>query len=294
MTQPAEVPARCPSCAGEIRPPGAGRILGGVPTAEEIERTRLASADRAALRERGPAGAMRCGSCGDALYQLGGAVLKHRAAAPVVTMAMAADRLRNHLRRRAILRPGRIEGDCYLLPFVRFEGSTPEGDETFALLAASIGEERLEAPFLPPADLKPFETPAEGAAGASGCGQAVLRVQPPSIAEEALRERAASRGWRADRSVELIHFPFWLMRVEDTGRLEGAWMDGIEGKMIHHRLLLPSPVSSGKRLALWAAIPAAGAAVAASALPGAALPAALVVWAGAAAIFRAATGSFRG
>jgi hypothetical protein len=194
-------------------------------------------------------------------------------------MAMAADRLRNHLRRRAITRLGRIEGDCYLLPFVRFEGTTPEGDETFTLLAASIGEERLEAPFLPPADIRPFETPAEGAAGSSGDGTAVLRVQPATIDEERLRARAGARGWSVTRGVELIHYPFWLLRVEDRGRIEGAWMDGIEGKMIHHRLLLPAPSPSLRRIAPWTSAPAAVTAAAALAAPGAAIPLAIATWA---------------
>ncbi|MBI3451201.1 MAG: hypothetical protein HY049_20090 [Acidobacteria bacterium] len=71
-------------------------------------------------------------------------------------------------------------------------------------------------------------------------------------------------------------------------------MDAIEGKMIHHRLLLPSPLPSAKQLALRAAIPAAVVAVAVSALPAAALPAALAVWAGSAAMFRATMGNSRG
>jgi hypothetical protein len=123
-------------------------------------------------------------------------------------MAMAADRLRNHLRRLAIVRLGRIEGDCWMLPFLRMEGATPEGDTTFTLLAASLGEERLERAFLPPADIRPWSPPAEGAAGRSGEGHAALRILPPTLTPSVLEARARALGWSVSRVVELIHYPF--------------------------------------------------------------------------------------
>ena len=287
MTPTSPSSPSCPSCSEALQPTGPGKILGGVPTAAEIELTRLPAAERqaraAAAASKGGAlsreGPLRCASCGERLYRIGSTIWRHRGVQPVLTMAMAADRLRNHLRRRAIVRPGRIDGDCYLLPFVRFEGTTPEGDETFTLLAASIGEERLEAPFLPPADVRPFEPPAEGAAGSSGSGRALLRVQPPSINEDRLRARAEALGSKATRSVELIHFPFWLLRVEDRGRIEGAWMDGVEGKVIHHRFLLPAPSPSFRQIAPWTSAPAVVTAAAALAAPGAAIPLAIGAWA---------------
>jgi len=202
-------------------------------------------------------------------------------------MAMAADRLRNHLRRLAIVRLGRIEGDCYLLPFVRMEGRTPDGDETFTLLSASLGEERLEVVFLPPADLKPFEPPRAGAAGASGTAEAVLRVLMPTLSEAALRARAESRGFTVTRCMEIIHYPLWLMRVEDRGRLEGAWMDGIEGKLIHHRMRLSPPLPSGRRAAAALLLPAVAAAAAGTAAPHQALGWAAAIWAAAVPIFHA-------
>jgi hypothetical protein len=193
-------------------------------------------------------------------------------------MSVAATRLRNHLRRLAILRPGRIEGECYLLPFYRMEGSTPEGDESFTLLAASLGEERLQSPFLPPADLKPFEMPAEGAAGASGRGHAELRVLPPTLTAREAAVRVEPIGWRAERAVELLHYPFWLMRVEDCGKLEGAWVDGIEVKLIHHRMRLASPIPGrGPRL-IGTALPALASLALAAALPDLAIPAAAAAW----------------
>jgi len=270
----------CPACAAPIEAARGGRVVGGVPTSAEIESTRVPFADRAAARRGGFEGALRCGACGETLIRLGASLLRHRGVAPVITMAMAADRLRNHLRRRAIVRPGRIDGDCYLLPFVRFEGATPEGDETFTILAASIGEERLETTFLHPADVRPWEPPSPGAAGPSGAGDATLRILPPTLYEGALRARAAARGWSVTRSVELIHYPFWLMRVEDSGRLEGAWMDGIEGKMIFHRLLLPSPLPSTRKALLVAAVPAIAASLAGvvMASPAAGLAAGAAAW----------------
>jgi hypothetical protein len=231
----------------------------------------------AALIE-GMEGPVRCAGCGETLYRMGKDLFLHRGAAPVLTMAMAADRLRNHLRRLAIVRLGRIEGDCYLLPFFRMEGKTPEGDETFTVLGASLGEERLERAFLLPADIRRYETPAEGAAGASGAQHAALRVLAPTLPQLLLRARVESVGWSVSRTLELIHYPFWLMRVEDCGRVEGAWMDGIEGKIIHHRMRLSPPLPSRSRVAAVAAIPAAAACAAALAGSGGELSWAAAVW----------------
>jgi len=312
-------PSPCPSCAGAIRLGRAAKILGGVPTPADImaaarphaERTAAGAAltvgesgERGAVAtqpRRREAGPLRCASCDETLYQAGPIVLKHRGAPPMIPMWVAADRLRNHLRRLAITRLGRIDGDCYLLPFIRFEGKTPEGDETFTLLGASIGEERLEATFLPPADLRPYKDPDEGAAGAAGEGSAAIRVLPMTLSFAELRKRAEARGWEATRPVEIIHYPFWLMRVEDCGKLEGAWMDGIEGKQIHHRMRLTPPVPSLKKVAAWALLVAlvagALAAVAFRAEPGvvAALGAGVGVWlAGAPVLHAALHRSWRG
>src|SRR5678815_4783285 len=149
----------------------------------------------------------------------------HVMARPVLDRGGSADRLRNHLRRRAITRPGLIEGDLYLLPFWRATGRGPEGEKTFYLLAAEVGDERLLRTNLPPADLKPFDDSAV---------PPEARLVEASLDEEAVTRRAEAIGWQADSLEELIHYPFWLMRVEDSGRFEGAWIDGVEGKVIHH------------------------------------------------------------
>ena len=274
MTVEMGPPATCPSCGGPVRRPpasaGRGGIVGGVSTPAEIEAAARPSVERAATAR--PEGAVTCASCGERLHRRGDAYLPHRIAKAVLPMWVAADRLRNHLRRLAIVRLGRIDGDCYFLPFIRMEGTTPEGDETFTILAASIGEERLERPFLPAADIKPFEPPEEGSAGGAGTGSAVIRLLPPTIPKPALVRSVEAVGWRPSRELELIHYPFWLMRVEDRGRIEGAWMDGIEGRLIHHRIRLTPPIPARGAVARLTALPAAaaGALAAPLALPGAA------------------------
>ena len=80
----------------------------------------------------------------------------HLVATPVIDHGGAADRLRNHLRRRAITRIGLIRGDLYFLPYRLMQGKGPEGEKTFHVLAAELGEPRLTRLDLPAADLKPF------------------------------------------------------------------------------------------------------------------------------------------
>ena len=172
----------------------------------------------------------------------------HVMARPMLDRGGAADRLRNHLRRRAITRLGLIEGDLYLLPFWRASGRGPDGETTFHLLAAEVGDPRLLRANLPPADLKPFDP---------GALPPEARLIEASRAASAIRDRAAAIGWRADALEELIHYPFWLMRVEDSGRFEGAWIDGVEGRVIHHALKVPAPIPSLKRSAMMTAAPAA-------------------------------------
>jgi ssDNA-binding Zn-finger/Zn-ribbon topoisomerase 1 len=278
---PAAVPApACPACGAPLdqAPPARGGILDGVPTAAEMESTALPHAARAAAR-RPEGGPGRCPACGEAVYRAGREAFRHRGAAPVLTMAAAADRLRNHLRRLAIVRAGRIDGDCYVLPYLRAEGRTPDGEASFALLAASLGEERLEIAFLPPADVRPFEPPGEGAAGRSGAEAAAVRVLPATLPPGRLSSRVEAQGWSIARFVELIHYPFWLMRVEDCGRLHGAWMDAIEGKLIHHRMRLARPIPRRGALAGWTMLPAAAAGAAALLAPGGGLAAAAAAWA---------------
>lgn len=178
-------------------------------------------------------------------------------AVPVLDRGGTADRIRNHLRRRAITRPGLIEGDLYMLPWWRCSGLGPEGERTFHILAAEVGDARLHRADLPPADLKPFDPSAlpDGA-----------RLLPATQDEPRVRARAAALGWRVDSIEELIHYPFWLMRIEDSGRIEGGWIDGVEGRVIHHALKVPPPVPSLKRCAWILAIPAALMAAAAQVL----------------------------
>jgi len=172
----------------------------------------------------------------------------HFLAVGVLDRGATADRLRNHLRRRAIVRPGLIEGDRYLLPFRRAVGRGPEGETGFHLLAAELGDARLLRVDLPDADLKPFE-PADIAGGST--------VVEATLGDEELRARAAAVGWEVLALEDLIHYPFWLMRVEDSGRREGAWMDGVEGKIILHSLKVPPPLPSARATALALALPAA-------------------------------------
>jgi len=242
------------------------------------------------------AGPRSCPSCGEKLYRIGGELLRHRIASIFLPMHVTAARLRNHLRRLAITRVGPIEGDCYFLPYYRMEGSSPEGDETFTLLAVNLGDERLERPFLPPADMKPFEQPARDAAGPSGEGNAPVRVLDPSMTPEEAAARVAPLGFKVSRPLELIHYPFYLMRVEDCGRIEGAWLDGIEAKLIRHRLRLAPPVPGRKTKAAACFFPAAAAAMAGAFAPapfGVALVAA--IWAaGAPLLYAMLTRSWRG
>ncbi|HEY3175527.1 MAG TPA: hypothetical protein VGK94_07170 [Candidatus Polarisedimenticolia bacterium] len=168
-------------------------------------------------------------------------------AVPVLDRGGTADRLRNHLRRRAITRPGLIEGDLYLLPWWRCSGLGPQGETSFYVLAAEVGDPRLHRANLPPADLKPFD------ASSLPAGARILEATQD---ERGVMARAAALGWRVDALEELIHYPFWLMRIEDSGRIEGGWIDGVEGRVIHHTLKVPPPVPSLKRCAWILAIPA--------------------------------------
>lgn len=170
----------------------------------------------------------------------------HVVATPVIDHGGAADRLRNHLRRRAITRVGPIRGHLYFLPYRLMQGKGPQGESTFHFLAAEMGDPRLTRVDLPAADLKPFTRSAPPKEGT---------LVEASRDESAVRARAASLGWEADSASDLIHYPFWNMRVEDTGRQEGAWLDAVEGKIIIHNLKVPSPLPSLKQSAALLAIP---------------------------------------
>ncbi len=159
----------------------------------------------------------------------------------VLDRGATADRLRNHLRRRAIVRPGLIEGDPYLLPFRRAVGRGPEGETGFHLLAAEIGDARLQRVNLPDADLKPFDAAARPGG---------MRLVEPTLDDEQMRVRGAALGWEVSSLEDLVYYPFWLMRVEDSGRTEGAWMDGVEGRIILHGLKVPSPLPSTRTTGL--------------------------------------------
>lgn len=172
----------------------------------------------------------------------------HMMAVPVLDRGGAADRLRNHLRRRAITRTGLIEGDLYMLPYWRATGQGPEGETTFHLLAAELGDSRLLRLNLPPANLKPFD------AAALPRGS---RVVDATRDEAVLRERAGRIGWRVDTLDQLVQFPFWMMRVEDSGRQEGAWIDAVEGRLILHSLKVPSPAPSVREILVMLAPAAA-------------------------------------
>ena len=176
----------------------------------------------------------------------------HVMAVPVLDRGGAADRMRNHLRRRAITRLGLIEGDLYMLPFWRVSGRGPEGETTFHMLAAETGDPRLMRANLLPADLKPFD---------AGALPEEARVLPQTRDDAQVKRHAEQLGWKCDTLDELIHYPFWMMRIEDSGRIEGGWIDGIEGKVIHHTLRVPPPVPSLKRCAIFLAVPAAAMAV---------------------------------
>lgn len=169
----------------------------------------------------------------------------HVMAIPVLDRGSSADRMRNHLRRRAITRVGMIEGDLYMLPFWRAAGQGPEGETTFYLLAAEVGDARLHRSNLLPANLQPFDRTGLPASA---------RIVEASLTEAQVVARAGAQGWRAERLEELIHYPFWLLRIVDQGRVEGGWIDGIEGKIIHHNLKVPRPVPKLMTLAgIWAA-----------------------------------------
>lgn len=176
----------------------------------------------------------------------------HVMAVPVLDRGGAADRMRNHLRRRAITRLGLIEGDLYMLPFWRVSGRGPEGETTFHMLAAETGDPRLMRANLLPADLKPFD---------AGALPAATRVLPQTRDEAQVKSHAEHLGWRADSLDEMIHYPFWMMRIEDSGRIEGGWIDGIEGRVIHHTLRVPPPVPALKRCAILLGVPAVAMAV---------------------------------
>jgi hypothetical protein len=197
----------------------------------------------------------------------------------MIPMHVAAARLRNHLRRLAIIRLGLIDGDCYLLPYYRMEGSTPDGEDSFTLLGTRLGDARLEHPFLPPGNLRPYQEPDRAAAGPSGEENAILRVLPPTISWREAAARVKDKGWEARRAVELIHYPFWLMRVDDCGKMEGAWMDGIEARLIFHRIRLTPPVPSRRSRAMWSVVPAAAAVAGSLAAPALTLPLAALAWA---------------
>ena len=169
-------------------------------------------------------------------------------------------------------------GDCYFVPYYRFAGTTPEGDDSFLVAAAGTGDDRLERPFLPPADLKPYVEPAPDAAGPSGEGHAKLHVLPVTRTPGEASARVGTMGWKFDRVLELIHYPFYLMHVEDSGRLEGAWVDGIEVKLIHHRLRLTHPLPGGKRTALILGIPAAVAVAGTVISPPLWIPLSIMAW----------------
>ena len=84
----------------------------------------------------------------------------HVMAIPVLDRGSSADRMRNHLRRRAITRVGMIEGDLYMLPYWRAAGQGPEGEPTFYILAAEVGDARLHRSNLLPANMQPFDPAA--------------------------------------------------------------------------------------------------------------------------------------
>lgn len=279
----------CPACGGSpLRvPPGeAGGIRGGVPSAAAIHATTRPGPARISAEEA--VGPLACRRCGEALYRFRGDLLRHRGTAPMLPMHVAAERLRNHLRRLAITRVGLIDGDCYLLPYYRLEGAPPEGDSSTTVLAARLGEARLESPSLPAADLRPYGEPADGAAGPAGEGHAVLRVLPPTISWKEAAARAGKQEGTAAGAAELIHYPFWLMRVGDAGRTEGVWMDGIEARLIFHRIRLAPTMPSRLSRAGWTALPAVAAAAGAVVRPSLALPVAVVTWLAAAPVLHAA------
>ncbi len=240
--------------------------------------TMLPAAERARLRGARGRGSLRCKACGDTLYLVPGALVPHRGTQLMIPMHVAAARLRNHLRRLAILRLGLIEGDCYLLPYYRVEGATPDGETTFTILAARLGDARLDRAFLPPGDLRAWEEPDPAAAGSPSGAGAGVRILEPTLSWEEAGRRHAAEGWEARRVLELIHYPFWLMRVHDCGRIEGAWMDAIEAKLIFHRIRLSPPIPSRNARLLWTALPAAAALAGAIAAPAAALPLSLAAW----------------
>ncbi len=191
--------------------------------------------------------------------------MQHLLARPVIDHGGAADRVRNHLRRRAITRVGRIEGDLYLLPYLRATGVGPEGEGTFHLLAAELGDPRIRLAHLPPADLAPFDATVLPAGA---------RLMPATQRDDQVREAGEAIAWRPRSFEALVHYPFWLMRVEDCGRVEGAWIDAVEGRLIHHTIGSAAPLPSLRRCALLLAPPAALAALPAlGGLPAAALAA---------------------
>jgi len=162
---------------------------------------------------------------------------------PVLTMDDAAGRLQDHLPKGA-----RVEGALWLLPFRRVAAKGPVGATWLDVLAAGIGEPRLNSIRMPDADLHPFEG-NEGPAGGV--------FVPATSGEDAIRARAEAVKCTVERLDRLVHYPFWRLRVEDVGRVTGAWVDAVDGTVIVHNLHDRGAVLSLPRAALLLALPAA-------------------------------------
>ena len=161
---------------------------------------------------------------------------------PVLTMDDAAGRLRDALPRAA-----RVEGDLWLLPFRRVAARGPVGQTWLDVLAAELGEPRLNTIRMPDADLHPFDG-TEGPAG----GVFVAATAD----EEALGERVGTVKCSVERLDRLVHYPFWRLRIDDVGRVTGAWVDAVEGSVIVHNLDDRGVVLTATHASLLLGIPA--------------------------------------
>jgi hypothetical protein len=177
-------------------------------------------------------------------------VTPHLIASPLLGVDDAAARLREDLPPRA-----RVDGDLYLLPYRRVIVMGPLGRTRLDVLSASLGDPRLHGVRLPAVDFSPFSD-AGVPAGA--------RLVAATATDEEIRRRAESFRCQVQRLEQLLHFPFWHLRLREGGRVDGAWVDAVEGTVIVHNLPARPAAPSRAESAAVLAVPASAMAALAS------------------------------